>query len=167
MIYLFHDIKQKALWERDRCYYPWLQEGELVADVFKGLRASDGTLSTYIIDAEKTRLNRVAAALVCTRANFQHVDYVLLPFDDIAKAFRLCEKPGNTADEVVNGWHVDIVHLTPARLLDLAYLIFDHRHLLDRVEEKVVKSEIRTGIDSGFLDCNKIKSKLKNKVCNQ
>lgn len=165
MVYLFHDIKQKAYWERDNCHYPWLQEGELVADVFKGLRTTDGTLSTYAVDSEKTRINRVCAALVCTRASFQHIDYALIPFDAMADSFRLANTPGNTADDSVNVWHVDLVNLTPSKLIDLAYLIRNYKHLINRVEEHVIKSEIELGIEKRLLDCDKIKSKIRNKVC--
>ena len=165
MVYLFHNIKQKAYWERDKFYYPWLNEGEVVADVFRSLRPVDGTLSTYIIDEEKTRLHRVAAALVCTRDSFQHVDYVLLPYGSVASKFTLREVPGKTADDEVNKWHVDIVHLTSEKLSEFTRLIRDDRHEMDRISESTVKSKIRFGIENRQIDCEKMSSKISTKVC--
>ena len=167
MVYLFHSISQKAKWERDKNFYPWLKEGEVAADVFNTLRPSDGTLSTYIIDKGKTRLHRVAAALVCTRDGFQHVDYVLIPYATLADAFTLCTTPGKTADDKVNEWHVDIVHLTSEKLARFVQLIRDERHEMDRISEDTVKSMIYYGVENKHIDCDKIKNpKMKAKVCN-
>ena len=165
MAYLFHSISQKAKWERDKSYYPWLNEGEVAADVFNTLRPMDGTLSTYMIDEGKTRLHRVAAALVCTRDSFQHVDYVLIPYDTVADTFTLCNTPGRTADVEVNKWHVDIVHLTSEKLAEFTRLIRVDRHELDRISESTIKSRIRYGIKHKHIDCDKITSNIRTKVC--
>lgn len=166
MAYLFHNISQKAKWERDESHYPWLNEGEVAADVFNTLRPQDGTLSTYVIDDGKTRLLRVAAALVCTRDHFQHMDYVLIPYDAVADAFTLFNTPGGTADEDVNKWHVDIVHLTSDKLAEFTRLIRDDRHEMDRLSEKAVESRIYYGVENSEIDCNRItKPKMRAKLC--
>ena len=166
MPYLFHSISQKAKWERDKCYYPWLNEGEVAADVFNTLRPKDGTLSTYVIDEGKTRLHRVAAALVCTRDGFKHVDYVLIPYETVADEFTLCITPGGTADDEVNEWHVDVVHLTSEKLAKFVQLIRDEKHEMDRISEDIVKSQIYYGIENKQIDYKKIENpKMKAKLC--
>lgn len=163
MAYLFRDIRRKSWWDPDRPH-DWLQENELAADVFKGLATINGALSTYVIDAEKARVLRVVAALACTRDNFQPIDCVLIPFDAVANSFSLSETPGETPDDEVNGWHVDVVHLTPSKLVDLVYLIREHKDAMRRFPKKQVESAALQGIDADFIDRNKIKDRLQTKL---
>lgn len=162
MSFIFRGIDNKAWWYKDRSDFPWLKEGDLVADVFKGLRTTHGALSVYAVD-EKARVNRIIAALACTRNNIQNFDYVLVPASVIEENFELQETKGDTADDEVNEWHLDIAHLTPLKLTSLAYIFRDHRESMDRLSKKKVESEIRSGINSGFIDRNQVKDRLKTK----
>lgn len=163
MAYLFRDIRRKSWWNPDR-RRGWLQENELAADVFKGLATINGELSTYVIDAEKARVHRVVAALACTRDNFQPIDYVLIPFDAVASLFSLSETLGETPDDEVNGWHVDVIHLTPSKLVDLVYLIREHKDAMRRFPKKQVESAVLQGIDADFINRNRVNRSLQTKL---
>ena len=165
MSFLFRELRNKSWWDKREDELPWLRQGELVADVFKGLGTKDGNLSTYFVNADKSNVDRVVAAYACTRNSLQRVDYVLIPLDTVADAFGLNNIAGNTADDEVNLWHHDIIELTPEKLLDLAYLIDNHRNMMTRVREKKVRKEVKEGIERGDIDCDRIDPILKIKLC--
>ena len=164
MSYIFRGIDNKARWYKGlRPDFPWLEQGELLADVFKDLRTTHGTLSVYAVDSNQTYLNRIIAALACTRNNIQNYDYVLVPASIIKEKFELQETKGNTADDKVNEWHWNIIHLTSSKLNELAYIVRDHRESMSRLPEKKVESAVRQGIDDQFIDFNRIQDSLKEK----
>ena len=164
MSYIFRGIGKKSWWYKDlHPDFPWLEQGELFADVFKAIRTKDGSLSVYAVDSDQTYLNRIIAALACTRDSLQDFEYVLVPASVIEEKFELQETKGNTADDKVNEWHWNIVHLTPSKLTGLAYIFRDHRESMDKLPKKKIESEIRSGINSGFIDRNQVKDRLKTK----
>lgn len=163
MSYIFRGIGNKTWWYKDRSDFPWLGEGELIADIFKGLNATHGSLSVYAVDSDQTYLNRIIAALACTRNSIQNFDYVLVPVSIIEENFELQETKGNTADDKVNEWHWNIIHLTSSKLNELAYIVRDHRESMSRLPEKKVESAVRQGIDDQFIDFNRIRDSLKEK----
>ncbi len=163
MAFLFREIRNKSLWDKSDDL-PWLPEGELVADVFKALGTSNGDLSTYAVDDDKSNVHRVVAAFACTRDNFQRVDYVLIPFDAVDGAFGLKKTPGATADAGVNDWHYDIIELTSQKLLNLAYLIQSFKQTMKRMPKKTVKIAVNVGIKRGNIDRNRVNRKLIDKI---
>ena len=77
--------------------FPWLQEGELLADVFNEIRTKDGKLSIYTVDADKTNLTRIIVALASGRENFQDYEYVVVPKREIEENFEIDKMPGCVA----------------------------------------------------------------------
>ncbi len=165
MCYVFREIRNKSWWDKSHDELPWLKSGELVADVFKGLLTKKGSFSTYLIDEDKSNLNRVLAAYACTRDSIQRVDYVLIPLDIVVCAFRVICIPGDTADDLVNNWHCDVVELTSQRLEYFAQLVNDHRDLMVRLYPKQVEKIARQSYIQRNIDCERINPKLKSKIC--
>ena len=165
MSYILRGIGRKALWTKSgHPDFPWLQEGELLADVFNEIRTKDGKLSIYSVDADKTNLARIIVALASGRESFQDYEYVLVPTRVIEEHFEIDQIPGKTADDDVNKWHLDVVHLTPSKLTRLAYIFCAYRESMCKLPKKKVKSEIRKGIESGLIDQTLINPKLKAKL---
>ena len=170
MSYVLRKI-HKPWWYKDQSdNYEWLTDGELVSDIFRTEMATeDGKLSIYALDEDRQNLSRIAAALACTRDFLQNLDFVVLPKDLILNALVLQDSPGDTPDETVNKWHVDIVHLTPSKLTDLTYLIRDHRHSFGRFKSKQLDSAILEGIGYGHISLNRVseplRQKLSEKIC--
>lgn len=165
MEYLFREIGNRRWWGVDRRTPQWLSQDELLGDVLRSLRTHDGDLSTFVIDSRLTELRRVAAAFACTRHKPEYVDYVLVPINEIETAFQLRETVGGTPDDKVNRLHRDIIELTPSRLAELAYLIGQHKHDMNRIPKNEIENAIRSGIESNFIDCNKIKTGIRKIVC--
>ena len=166
MAFLFREIRNKSWWDKSKEELPWLGQGVLVGDVFKGLGTVDGSLSVYLINEDKSNINRVVAAYACTRNSIQRVDYDLMPTDAVTGAFRMNKIAGNTADDEVNQWHYDITELTTRSLVDFAYLIGDHLVSMTRVREKTVARAVKLGIERGYLDCDRIDPILRSRICN-
>ena len=165
MSYILRGIGRKTLWTKSgHPDFPWLQEGELLADVFNEIRTKDGKLSIYTVDTDKTNLTRIIVALASGRENFQDYDYVVVPKREIEEKFEINKIKGETADDCVNKWHLDLVQLTPSKLTQLAYIFCDHRESMSKLPKKKVRSEIRKGIDSGLIDQTLINQKLKAKL---
>lgn len=165
MEYLFREIGNRRWWGVDTPPPDWLPPGELLADVLRGLRTYDGDLSTFVIDSNLNELNRVAAAFACTRHKPEYLDYVLLPKSEVENAFVLQTSPGGTPDEEVNKLHLDIVHLTPRKLCDLARLIGQYRDSMKRIPKDDIENEIRSNIELDYIDCSKIKTGIRKLVC--
>jgi hypothetical protein len=162
--YVFREIRNKSWWDKSHDELPWLKCGELVADVFKGLVTKKGGLSTYLIDEDKSNLDRVLAAFACTQESIQRVDYVLIPMDRVLCAFKVVCIPGDTADDLVNSWHCDVVELTSHRAEDFARLIDDNRDSMVRVLPKDVKNIVCNARDQRNIDCDLVNQKLKPKL---
>lgn len=156
MAFLLRGIGNKAWWDKSRDDFSWLGEDDLIADVLKSLSTVDGALSTYIIDDEKTTIDRVVAALASGRTKIENFDYMLVPADVVLTNFQSDNTTGKTPDSEVNGWHLDIVHLTPAKLFRLAYILRNHKESLSRMPKPNVKSALQTSKNRGFLDMEKV-----------
>jgi len=165
--FIFRGIGNKAWWYKDRSDFPWLREGEIIADVLKGLGTTRGALSIYEINEDKSNLHRVIAAYTTTRNSVNDVDYVLVPIDTIKEKFALEKTRGHTADDVVNGLHFDIIHLTPSKLIDLAYVFRDHREAMQRLRKKKIEIQIRQGLENGYIDFKRINKSLEGKFGKQ
>ena len=90
MSYIIRKV-HKPWWYKDRQdEFRWLEKGELLADILSVEMATEkGTLSTYSIDCV-TQLNRVVAALACSRDSLQNLDYVLFPKSALDNCFEFC-----------------------------------------------------------------------------
>lgn len=162
MAFLFRGIGNKAWWDKSRDDFPWLGENELISDVLKSLGTVDGSLSTYVIHDDKSNLDRVVAALASGRTKIENFDYLLVPLDAVRTNFVSDNTIGKTPDAKVNEWHLDIVHLTPAKLAHLSYIINNHKESLCRLLKPDVKSVLQTSKDNEFLDMSKVNAKLAN-----
>lgn len=143
----------KSRWFVDK---PWLQLHDLNADAAKDLATSDGTLSIFLIDGDKSQLDRVIAALSANGNKPDNVDYALVDLQLLtALGFKTEETPGATPDSEVNAWHRDVVDLSIMKLLRFALLIRDQAERNRVPRPKVIKL-VKEGITAGYLDQNRI-----------
>lgn len=165
MAYILRKV-ERTWWYRDRRdQFQWLMEGELHADILCAEMATvNGTLSVYCLDAEKTHLERIVAAIACTRNYLQNLDYVLIPEVDLREVFRFEVTPGETPDSLVNELHRDIVHLTPSLVNNLTYRIRDRRESICRCKRNKVKKTILQEIDNGHININQLKEPLRTSI---
>lgn len=164
MPFVFRNIGNKFWYSADqRDFKKWLSDGELVADVFKELRTTRGSLSVFRVEDDASNLDRVVSAYACTRNSLSDLDFVLVPLDAINAEFEATETPGQTADDEVNAWHLDIEHLSAGKLLLLAQIFRDHRSSMDRYRKRHVTTKIRESLEKRQLDFERIHEALQPK----
>ena len=158
MGFVFREIRNKSWWDKSHDQFKWLPECELTADVFKGLGATDGTLSTFLVDADLENVDRIAVAFACLRDKPSKVDYALIPMEQVESLSGFRETRAKTPDDEVNGLHLDIVNLTHSKLVKLAFMIDKCKKV--RVTESKVRKLAKIGIDNGNLKREFIKDKF-------
>lgn len=162
MSFIFREIRNKSWWDKSHAQFKWLPKEELIGDVFKALGTTDGSLSTFVVDADLEYVDRIAVAFACLRDKPSRVDYALIPIEQVENLSRVKETPANTADDEVNELHLDIVNLTHSKLVKLAFLI--DKCAKKRVSESSVKRLARLGIEQGNLKRDRISEKFLQEI---
>ena len=164
MSFVFRSIGNKHWYSADQPdYQDWLKDRELVADVLKELRTTRGSLSVYKVDSGMQNLDRIICAYACTRNSLNDIDYVLVPLDAIREGFDTAPTLGDTADDEVNKWHLDIEHLSASKLLQLARLFQDHHSSMYRIRKRHVRSKIKDCLRKQHLVFSRIDETLQLK----
>ena len=162
MAFVFREIRNKSFWDKSHDQFEWLPEDELIADVFKALGTTRGDLSTFAVDSNFGNVNRIVTAFACLRDKLAHIDYALIPMDQVEVLAAIKATPARTADDKVNGMHLDIVRLTHSKLLKLALLI--DRSPKTRVPKGSVKELVKLGIENGNLKRDRISKELLDEI---
>jgi hypothetical protein len=155
---------RKAKWYKHG-NVPWLEEGELQADALVDLRTEDNSFSVYRVEWDGSSVERVAAAIMAAGDNLANFDYALVHsqvLDNLAITTK--SSPGKTPDDLVNTWHLDLIHLTAQNIFDLAQVIFDNPDKRDRLQKSDIKKLIEGGISSGHINRQRIKPDLLKKL---
>ena len=152
MTYIYRRIKNKNYYYKDNCDFEWLKRGDLIADVFLELNTCGGKLSVFQIDEDQSNLCRVIAAFSASRENVTDIDYVLVPGKDLRDQFNVVKSPGHTPDDIVNELHIDIVGLTPTKLLELVGLFWSNKDKMKRQKKRRITKLIWKGIEERQID---------------
>lgn len=162
MGFVFREIRNKSWWDKSHDQFKWLPKDELIGDVFKALGTMDGSLSTFLVDADLENVDRIAVAFACLRDKPSRVDYALIPMGQVESLSTIRDTPAKTPDDKVNGLHLDIVDLTHSKLVKLAFLI--DKCPKKRVTESSVKKLARLGIENGNLKRDRIRKEFLEKL---
>lgn len=140
----------------------WLGPGELQADAIDDLRTRGNALSVFEVD-DPANVERIAVAVAAGRDDPAEVSYALFDRAGVeALGIQIQGNPGNTGDATVNRFHYDLRNLTAAQLVELANVIA--RGTLDVILAPRVRELIRTGVNAGRLDPERISKKLRAKL---
>jgi hypothetical protein len=162
---LFREVNNVMWWDPFRSpSEAWLGKDELRGDALKSLGSRDNTLSVYILDEDTDSLERVIAAFASQRERLSNLDFALVDSAPLElRGFLLETLDGRTPDSVVNTWHRDLVHLTGARILELAEHMQIHAAFCRRRKAEL-KRIISKGIGDGWLDTTKMRKELLDDV---
>jgi hypothetical protein len=164
--YVFKGIKYNRWYRDDDTEAPdWLAVGELLGDPLGDLATHEGRLSVFLIESDKSNVDRVAAAMALTRDKLAHYDYILVDIDALVDAgFVLDYKPGTTPDSEVNEWHIDISQLSDRKVLHLLHIVWDIREYerlyLKDLEKLVVAGAAKGQYTKKRIASEKIKSRI-------
>jgi hypothetical protein len=154
---------RRAKWYKNE-NTPWLLAGELQADALGDLLTQFNALSIWQIEADRTNLERVIAALVTTQENLSNFDYVLVDQSVIENAgFKIESNIGETPDSTANTWHRDLIELTADRLLMLARIIRQEGEI-ERLPEKRVIQLVNQSLSRDYIHQNQLSEKLLRKL---
>jgi hypothetical protein len=141
---------------------PWLNPGELQADVLLDLQIQDNSLSIWEI-SDQIEKRRVITALAANRKYFSPLDYVIFEDSTFAALGLIFEqKSGITPDALVNTAHYDITHLTIGKLNLFANLLSNSSR--DRFPEKEVEAAVREAYRDGILIENSLEPSMLEKL---
>jgi len=148
----------------DRLDVPWLKPNQIQADPLGDLRITEGALSIWHIEDDKSNLDLVIAGLATTRQNVDKFEYGL--FDqEIVTGLDLKAQitTGNSPIDAANVWHRDLIELTAEQALNLVNAIFDDFEKY-RLYDDEVQARILGAVRDGHIDLHKVNKSLKNKI---
>lgn len=133
------------IWDNTAGDISWLAVDDVAADPLTDLTTSNNSLSIYVINDDKSDLNRCLSALAAQRNHLQKLDYILFDFSIIQQlGLHLDDKKGTLPDQEINKLHHNIVELSAYRLIKLTKAIMENyiggRMLDEEIASLVVNS---------------------------
>src|SRR5262249_46926113 len=98
------------------------------------------------------------------RERLSNLDFALVEAPHLEKnGFVLETLDGATPDSLVNKWHRDLIHLSGARILDLANELQTQAAFCRRRKQEV-RRLIKASLDYGWIEAKKIRKELLDEV---
>lgn len=140
---------------------PWLKGEDLQADALGDLNSKDNKLSVWLIEDNRSNLERVIAALASTCDSPTNIDIVLLEQNVLDKlSIRWLTTIGDSCDDEINkAFHIDLIQLTATKLFEFAGQI-QQNGTKTRFLEKHVVQMLTKQISTGNISRDKIKQTL-------
>lgn len=166
MPFALRKIRIANIWARDSVtQVPWVPQGDIIADLLADFPTRGGATSVWIIEDDRSNLDRVLVALAVNCQHLTHIDYILFDLDLLSQADVKSERvPGDTPDDTVNAlWHLNLVELSGHKLVTLTRRILEQSEdgviLKKRLEELALQA-----IGSSRLNTRKINAKMKEEL---
>lgn len=155
---------KKAKWYRN-IDVPWLKPGELQADALADLKTTGNRLSVWLIQDDKSNLERVIAALASTCDVPTNIDFVLMDQSELQRlGIKWENTKGDSHDEQINHTHhLDLLELTATKLYDFANQI-QVIGIKERYLEKTVMRLLIGAIRAGLIPQSKLKDRLRSEI---
>lgn len=158
--FLFRITKRK--W--DKLNVQWLQPNDIQADPLGDLRITDGTLSVWYIEDDRSNLGLIVTALAATRQKFDKFEYGLFDQNvlDIVDVL-VKKKPGDTPIENANVWHRDLVELNIDKATTLVKTIFNGLEK-KRLLPDAITARILDAVHAGDINLQKVNKPMREKI---
>ncbi len=160
MSQLFREVNNIVWWDKCRDETEtWLPSTDLRADALKGIATRENKLSIYRVDRSQD-IERTIAAYAALRKKLDKIDFALFESSLLTElSISVEEIPGETPDETVNGWHIDLVSLSGSTLVRFGVAL-QTRAQFTRLRKHAVGKLITLGIESRRLDPTRISSEI-------
>jgi hypothetical protein len=157
----------RALLKKNRWFWeeplPWLLPGEIPADPLEHLIPNQFRLSVFEVDGDRTRIERVAAAIAAKRyGEIDTVEFIVFDQSVLEELGIQVDNavPGDTCDAEVNLWHRDIVNISAGKLVEFATRIVPTVRS-DWVLSKRIREVILESIRAGRYEWSRVNLKRK------
>jgi len=139
----------------------WVRSGDVAGDALCNLRTQGNALSVWLIDDNRTNLERIIAAVAGGRMKLDKLDYALIESGRLETlGIHMTQEKGMSCDDDANAlWHQDLHNLSGAKLVELAVTMQAHSEF-KRVNKKEVGRLIAASIRGGFIDPSRLDDKL-------
>ena len=143
----------------------WLPESDLQADSLVDLSTKNNELSVWLIEDDKSNLERIITALAAHCDHLSNFDYALFnPKILKEKNIKTRKSKGISADVEVNElWHLDLYELSALKILSLAQHILSEAEI-KRIQEKQIVKYIRKALQAGKIKPNTLKDGIRSKI---
>jgi len=149
---------RKAKWYRNDAV-PWLAKEGLQADALVDLATKGNRLSVYVVEDDRSNLERIITAIAANCDFISDFDYALFAQETLDEIKINAEHTsGETPDTVVNSWHRDLVELSAANIFALANVIVTNAER-KRVLSKRVLELVARAVASGQIEREKLRLK--------
>ena len=120
---LLRQLRIKNCWRTDEPL-PWLGTGEVPADPLANFKTGNNTLSVFVVEGDRRRIERIAAAMAATATHLDDFEYVVFDQNVLQPVgIQIIKVEGDTVDSIVNDWHMDLVELSAAKVAELARIL--------------------------------------------
>ena len=132
---------------------PWLPDGDFVADPLADLATERGVLSVWLVEDDRSNLDRVLVALAATRDHLSNVDYLILDEHLVAETGVVVRQTtGATPDHAANvRWHRDLIEVSGHRLAGLAGVALTAGQI-GRLHQKPLRRLLQQALETGHVD---------------
>lgn len=144
---------------------PWLTNGDLQADSLGDLITKNNELSVWLIEDDKSNLERIIAALSANCDTISNFDYALFDSKIIEeKSIKKRKSKGISIDDEANErWHFDLYELSALKILCLSQEIFNDGQI-KRIQERQVTKLINEALQAGKIKRNTLKDGILSKI---
>ena len=151
----------QAKWLTPDSDFEWIGDKDTLGDPIADFATKKGELSLWLVDEHEQNLERILAAVSCTRARLDKFDYALLDFDRVNLSFVVEQTPGTTGDaEADDTWHFAVRELTARKVANIVQ-VYRESGKIDRRFPKEIAAYVRKYADLGVLTVPKsIRDKL-------
>ena len=158
MPFVFRKLDRKARLYRVK----WTETDDVQADALREFRTRENALSIWLIDDNRSNLERVIAAVAAGRDRLCNLDYALIEHTLLDELdIQVSPQEGESVDDDANRrWHQDLERLSATKVVQLAVAVQRTEGGLQRVQKRAVGQLIATSIRNGFINPNRIDERL-------
>lgn len=163
MPFLLRKVNNKNVWNRAG-QLAWVPAGESEADILRDLRVDEGSLSLWLVQDDRSNLERLLGALVGDYGKVDKFDYILVPEHAVSGLrIPLLSTAGQTPDPIAKGWHRDATELTCVRLAHLAEAIRSTAEF-HRVNPRMALDLVADSVTQGWINREHLSDKIRHKL---
>lgn len=151
--------------EKNRWIRPeYLPQDETRADTLLDLQTKGNRLSLWLVEEDRSNLERIVAALAAQRDHMSNLDYALIDCGVFEKLnIKVENSEGTSPDSEANkNWHRELVELSVSQVAKLAKIVEDSER--ERVSESTVARWIGQRIDNGHIERELLKPGIAKKA---